>query len=285
MTFDTTDTALQHCQSLVQQFDYDRYLSVLFAPEEKRPHLFGLYAFNLEISRIRERIQEPMSGEMRLQWWRDTLAAIYAGNVPDHPIAILLAGAIEEGNLTRAGFEKQIDARAFDLYDDPMPSLDALEGYLGETSSIVIQMAALVLAGNAASSAADAAGHAGVAYGLSGLMRVVPIHRARGQCYLPADVLARNDLKPSHILAGRMTPAVRMVMRELRHVAGSHLESARETSAGIPPAAMPAFLPSSLIELNLKRIARAHDPLNSVLEITRLRRQWRMLVSALFKDF
>ena len=39
----------------------------------------------------------------------------------------------------------------FDLYDDPMPSLNDLEGYAGETSSALIQLAAIVLAGGARS--------------------------------------------------------------------------------------------------------------------------------------
>ncbi|WP_292449794.1 squalene/phytoene synthase family protein, partial [Mesorhizobium sp.] len=59
----------------VRAADHDRYLTVLYAPEDKRGALFSLYAFNAEISGIRDRIHEALPGEVRLQWWRDVIAA------------------------------------------------------------------------------------------------------------------------------------------------------------------------------------------------------------------
>ena len=55
--------------------DSDRYLSVLYAPEAKRRDLAALYAFNAEIAAVRDRIREALPGEIRLQWWRDVIAA------------------------------------------------------------------------------------------------------------------------------------------------------------------------------------------------------------------
>ena len=51
----------------VRAADHDRYLTVLYAPAEKRGALFSLYAFNAEIAGIRDRIHEPLPGEVRLQ--------------------------------------------------------------------------------------------------------------------------------------------------------------------------------------------------------------------------
>ena len=42
-------------------------------------------------------------------------------------------------------FDDYLEARIFDLYDDPMPGRAELEGYCGETASALIQLAALVL--------------------------------------------------------------------------------------------------------------------------------------------
>ena len=131
-----------YCADLVRKLDHDRYLSTLFAPAPKRHHLLSLYAFNIEIARIREIVSEPALGEMRLQWWRDTIAALYEGNPGDHPVSQGLADAIKAGDLPQSAFQNLIDARVFDLYDDPMPTLNDLEGYLGETSSVLIILAA-----------------------------------------------------------------------------------------------------------------------------------------------
>ena len=48
-----------HCLELVRKGDKDRFLSSLFAPDDKRPHLLALYAFNLEITRIRDLVSDP----------------------------------------------------------------------------------------------------------------------------------------------------------------------------------------------------------------------------------
>ena len=48
----------QHCLQFLRQSDFDRYLAVLYAPEDKRPAFEALYAFNAEIARIRELIHD-----------------------------------------------------------------------------------------------------------------------------------------------------------------------------------------------------------------------------------
>lgn len=278
--------AAQHCSDMVRSGDKDRYLANLFAPDDKRAHLMALHAFNLEVSKVREVTSEPMIGEMRLQWWRDAIEGLYAGNTPDHPVAQELGKAIEAGNLSKQGLLNLIEARAFDLYDDPMPSVDVLEGYLGETSSALIQMGALILAGSEGAKAAEAAGHAGVAYGMTGLMRVLPIHRARGQCFLPGDLLSRSDLTSTDVIAGKQTTAIRIALRELRQVTRRHLLDARERSGSVPGQALPAFLPVTLVDLYLKKLEKMGEAVvNRVAEVQQIRRQWRLLMSALSKNF
>ena len=63
-----------HCETLVREADKDRFVATLFAPQKYRRALHALYAFNVEIARVREVAREPMPGEIRLQWWRDAFA-------------------------------------------------------------------------------------------------------------------------------------------------------------------------------------------------------------------
>ena len=183
----------------VRAADRDRYLSVLYAPEDKRPSLFALYAFNAEIASVRDRIREALPGEIRLQWWRDAIASDEPGG---HPLAEALLAAIGRHNLPKKPFDDYLEARIFDLYDDPMPGRAELEGYCGETASALIQLAALVLDAEAAPAVAEAAGHAGCAQAITGLIRLIPLHRARGQCYVPRDVLAAAGTSPEAFVAG-----------------------------------------------------------------------------------
>ena len=185
-----------HCQDLVAKADKDRFLSCLFAPQDARPHLFALYAFNVEIARIREAVSEPQVGLVRQQWWLDTIDGIYAGRTPDHPVAQALVAAIAKGDLPKHALQNLVIAREFDLFDDPMPSLADLEGYLGETSSSLIQMAALILG----KGAAEAAGLAGVAFGLAGVLR---LQKTR---YLPTRHGAKSWREGNHHAIMRPCP-------------------------------------------------------------------------------
>ncbi len=51
-----------HCVALVREADHDRYLATLFAPAEHRDALYALYAFNVEIARVRDVARQPIAG-------------------------------------------------------------------------------------------------------------------------------------------------------------------------------------------------------------------------------
>lgn len=266
-----------HCHELVRAGDKDRYLSALFAPDALRPQLLALYAFNIEIARIRETVREAALGEIRLQWWHDAIEALYAGNASGHPVIEGLAPAVKSAGLPKQALLDMIEARQFDLYDDPMPDLGALEGYLGETSAMLIQLAAMILLkGRAAAQAlADVSGLSGVAMGIAGLLRALPLARARGQCFIPKDMLERHGLSPAHLLAGRDPEALERALAELRQHAAKRLVEARAKAADIPPEAFAAYLPASLTSLYLARLDRLGSrALNEIADVAQWRRQW-----------
>jgi 15-cis-phytoene synthase len=253
----------------------------LFAPDAARPHLLALYAFNVELSRIRETVTDPTIGEIRLQWWLDAIGGIFAGEAAGHPVLQALEPAIGRGGLPERSFRSMIEARRFDLFEDPMPTLNDLEGYLGETASALIQMAALVLDPENAAASANAAGFAGVAMGIAGQLRLLPITRARGQCYVPNDLLERERLTPAEIIRGEPSSGLEKVLSGLRAIARQRLEEARQHMGEISPAALPAFLPAALTELYLDRLAKLGPAsLTRVADISPLRRQWRLYWSA-----
>src|SRR3954470_10141420 len=169
MTEDQLPFSYAHCETLLRGGDPDRFWATLYAPAEKRPHLHALYAFNFEVARVRDSVREAMVGEIRLQWWRDALQGEARGEVKANPVAAALDDTIVKFCLPRQALVDLIDARLFDLYDDPMPSLNDLEGYCGETSSSLMQLSSIVLADGKDPGTADAAGHAGVAYAITGL--------------------------------------------------------------------------------------------------------------------
>src|ERR1700746_3374910 len=98
--------------ALVRRHDRDRYQTALFAPPARREALFALYAFNYEMARVRESVTQPMLGQIRLQWWRENIAAAFeGGSVRAHPVVEALTAAIRKFALARAHFDRLIDAR------------------------------------------------------------------------------------------------------------------------------------------------------------------------------
>jgi len=130
--------AFAHCEGLVRAADKDRFLSALFAPAEHRNALLALYAFNLEIARVREVAREALAGEIRLQWWSDAVE----GRGEGHPVAAALLETVARYQLPTEPFRTLIDARRFDLYDEPMRSLADLERYAKGASAGLIALAA-----------------------------------------------------------------------------------------------------------------------------------------------
>ena len=94
--------AFDHCEALVRAADKDRFLATLFAPARYRRPLFALYAFNVEVARVRELAREPMPGEIRLQWWRDVFSAAGSSEFKANPVAAALTDTITRYHLPLA---------------------------------------------------------------------------------------------------------------------------------------------------------------------------------------
>ena len=266
---------------IVRKADPDRYVATLYAPEDKRGALFALYAFDAEIARIRDLVSEPLTGEIRLQWWRDALS-VGAAEAAGHPVAAALIRAIEAYNLPPSAFDSYLEARIFDLYDDPMPDRVTLEGYCGETASALIQLAALVLNRDAAQVHAAAAGHAGCARAIARIVRLMPLHRARGQCYVPAEILSAVGLSPDAFQAGEPIAALRAATDAMLALAREHSAEFSKGAASLPPQLRPAYLPLAATPAELARLSAGEAWRTPEPEPSMLRRHWLIFRHALW---
>ena len=110
---------------------------------------------------------------------------------------------------------------------------------------------------------------------LAALLRAFPIHSARGQLFLPAEILDRHGAPREDIAATRATPALGAALAEMRTRARAHLDRARSLVDTAPAAALPALLPVAVAGLLLRRMDQTRDPF-AVIEIPQWRRQWRL---------
>jgi 15-cis-phytoene synthase len=263
-----------YCEELLRREDRDRWLACLFVPRERRPHIYALYAFSLEAARVREIVSEPLLGEIRLQWWRDALEGTNATEAKANPVAAALLDTIARFALPIAPLLELICGRGRDLYGEPMQSVEVLEAYTRATCANLFRLAALILDGKEAPASLDAALHAGIAYGLTGLVRALPWHSARGQIFVPAAILQAHGASDD-FSAGRTSPAVLAALADLRAITRAHLDIFYAKLPGLPDKSRPAFLPACLCEPYLRLMEKpGYEPFKTIIELPQWKRQW-----------
>jgi phytoene synthase len=276
----TDDTA--YCLDQVRRFDRDRYLTALFARPSVRGDLFALYAFNLEVARAREMVREPLMGLVRLQWWRDAVAGIYAGTGRRHQVVQPLAAAIRRHGLDRTLLDRLIDAREADMDDTPPADLPALIAYADATAAGLGLLALRVLDGAAEGRAVDVVRAVWLAAGLTGLLRAVPFQARCHRLQLPQTLMAAHGVAARDLLDLRRPQTLPAAVRVIAQEARRRLDSARPAATGLPRHLMPVLLPGTLTALYLRRLERSgYDVFAAAVQQAPPARIWRLLLASL----
>jgi NADH dehydrogenase [ubiquinone] 1 alpha subcomplex assembly factor 6 len=240
------DEHFEYCAWELKLYDPDHYFSALFAPPEQRRALVALYAFNLEIAKTRETVSETMLGHIRLQWWREALDGIYAGEPRQHAVVLALYDAVRRQDLSRDLLAEMIDGREKDLDEVPPSTLDEVVSYASATSGALVSLAL------------EAVGHAGdgrkfgIAYALTGLIRAIPFHAGQGRSFLPG--LPGNEVVPEAKSVGEQ-------VQSLLEAAELHRGRAIDDVRSLPRLARSVCLPLATCRADLLRIRGARfDP-------------------------
>ena len=281
---ESSKAAADFCTELVRAHDFARYATTLFAPVAQRRALLALYAFNVEILRVREQVSQPLPGEIRMQWWTDMLAGAGHGGVEGNPVAAELLLAIRNHRLPVGRLSRLIDEHQFDLYNDPMPTMAALEGYLGDTSSALFSLGADI-AGLQSPEIEHLARHAGLAQGIAQVIAALPLDASRRQLFVPLQLLEQHGSGMEEVFAGRQTPTLRAALDRLIGEARAHLKTALALLENAPPEVRPVFLQLSLVARDLERMARADtDPFVPHLT-SRFRTLWTLWRASRSREF
>lgn len=240
---------LDYSAETVRKHDPDRFLLGLFAAAERRPALWALYAFNHEIAKTREVVTNTQLGLIRLQWWRDALAAIYGGGaVPRHQIVEPLAAAVRQYNLPREAFDNLVYAREFDIEDRLPANLPGMVKYAEFTAAPLTRLS-LDIQGVAAD--AEASRAVSVTYALTGILRATPVLLQQRRCYLPEDLIGQQGITVYDLYDGTG-------MGKLSPVAEAVAKAARAELTALPKKMPgPLRLMAKLADMHLKQIEDA----------------------------
>ncbi len=258
---------------MVRVADYDRYLSVLFAAQQKRAALFALYAVNYEVAKTAETVSEPTLGLMRLQWWREALEGIFEGTPRRHEVVLALSNAIETFDLPRLLFDGLIDAREQDLSPTPFAVMADFERYADAASGHLMRLAARILGeGNRLDGYVRSLG---LAYALTGLLRAMPYHASKRRIMLPMSALSTANLSEEDIYSGR-ADNIRILNKNMIAKIEEYLSVTPKEK--IPRRVVPAILAAALIRPYLNVMKRgSFDPYRNPVDISLPRKQAVML--------
>ncbi|WP_336276243.1 phytoene/squalene synthase family protein [Bartonella sp. CB178] len=252
-------TSLPYCLEILRKTDRDRYISVLFAPREKRRALAALYAFNTEIVRIRESVHDPLIGEIRLRWWYDTIANSEVKKGTNSPILDDLFAAIVSFNLPKSAFLRYCDAQILDIHRKSIETIYDFELYCGETVSVILQLACQILEPDldAAQELTDVCKHGGISQGASGILRLLSFMRPRYQHYLPFDMLKAVGVDREELEFNRVSDEKkRRIVDTMVALSREHYVQFYKHSVVLSKALKLAFLPLAIMPASLRKASR-----------------------------
>jgi phytoene/squalene synthetase len=259
----------------------DHTLATSFLEPDARARVIALILFTHEIARARKVVSEPGLAAIRLQWWRDTIEQIYAGQtVRAQPTAIALAGAIQEAGLPRTLLDDMIDGYGCEVEAIPFQTCADLSHYLDATIGNLARLS-LLAAGlpTITASINDAARHSGIAWGLAHLISTTPSWLEQRRIWLSQDICGTFDVEA--MFAGQISEGLilaldsaRTAVHRARNEANRSLRRAK-LGAGFPAMAH-ACLSTTYTKRAMPRLGQAWQ-LGS--DMTLLERQLRMTAS------
>ncbi|EXF74171.1 squalene/phytoene synthase [Colletotrichum fioriniae PJ7] len=247
--------ARKYCQSQLQHSDYDAHIISRLVPARATDTYLALRSLNLELVRLPELVSNPTIGQMRMQFWRDSIDKTFAGAPPAEPICVLLHQALQDlrarspGNATASSIkfwvQRLVKTRAKHMDNRPYASLAALEEYAENTYS-TLMYATLASMPLRSMQVDHLASHIGKACGIVAVLRGIPVLAAPQQqpakshagpgggrqdpaLLLPLDVMAEVNLREEDVFRyGPQAEGFQDAVFKVATRANDHLITARE---------------------------------------------------------
>jgi len=272
--------------AVARAFERDLYTSALLAPRSARRDLMTIAAFVGEIGRIPPFVSEPMMGEIRFQWWRDSLEAGHAtGALSGHPVADALADLMRRHAIAPARAIGIIDAHGLRLDSEPPEDLYALKVHLAKIYGAAFELAAKVMSATEAADGPSPAlvQQAGVAYGLARVAFEFAPLRSHDVVLMPADWLRDAGLTPTAVRSGEAPETIVAVNQRLFGEAAAL--RAKVTGADLTRSGRLACLPLAMVRTYARAAERrGRDHLvrgDDVVPLARMWAIWRAWVASL----
>src|SRR5258706_387422 len=188
----------EYCQQKAAASGSSFYYSFLFLPAERRRAITALYAFCREVDDAVDEAQDPQLAALKLAWWRNEVANMYAGN-PQHPVTRGLAPFTDKFSLEQENLRLIIDGMEMDLTQTRYLDWPGLERYCHRAAGVVGLLAARIF-GYQDARTLEYARSLGIAFQLTNIIRDVGEDARKNRIYIPIDDLKRFEVPAAEIL-------------------------------------------------------------------------------------
>lgn len=240
----SAEQAAAYCRSLATgHYENFPVLSVA-VPRPLRPHFAAVYAFCRWADDLGDEVAGAEESLQLLAWWRDELAACYAGQ-PRHPVFVALEPTIREFDIPAGPFTDLISAFEQDQRVTEYETFDQLRDYCRRSADPVGRLV-LYLARRHTPENVELSDSICTGLQLANFWQDVARDYAIGRVYLPREDRQRFGVSTDVIAQGESTPGF-LALEQFE------VERARRwLRAGLPlPAKMPGRL-QVVIELFLR---------------------------------
>lgn len=190
-------TPEEYCQDKTSKSGSSFYYSFLFLPKTKRLAITALYAFCREVDDIADADMDTKIKQVKLEWWRSEIEALFAGSA-HHPVTLALVAPVQNFRLEKKYFLEIIDGMEMDLETVRFASFEELNLYCYRVAGVVGILAATIFGYNDPKTL-EYAKRLGLALQLTNIIRDVYEDSLRNRIYLPLDELKKFGVTEKQI--------------------------------------------------------------------------------------
>ncbi|VVE79207.1 presqualene diphosphate synthase HpnD [Pandoraea sputorum] len=251
------------------------YYALLQLPPSKRDAAYAAHAFCQEISDIHSAVHDPGVAHAKLDWWRQELARLFAGN-PAHPVTRALLPVVQNSKLSRETFEAVLHGAEMDLSQMRYLDFAGLTHYCDAAGGAPAELTSQVYGFDdpQTPALARALGHA---ITLGRRVTDAGVDARSGYVYFPIDELQRFGVTAADIQNGKYSPAFVELMK-FQHARAR--QAIADAAAAIPKQdrrKQRPLLALAALQLALMDEVAASDyqVLHQRIDLTPLRKFWR----------
>ncbi len=242
----------------VKTYDRDRYIAAMFSTLKDRQSILALYAFNIDISRIWETVEEVQIRHIRLQWWYDTLLELEKGKntAPGHPIVNSLEEILKIKRFSFSHFFKLLDTKRYDLDHNSFDTTERLIDY-SINSSLPLSLLLLEVFNIDTEEETELVKNLSISWALTGIIRSIIKSSSVGRVLIPQELLEKYNMSSKDILKGSKKHNLSEVIHEMVCIIEGYINQCVTIIDRLPKQALPLSLQFIIVRDYLRTIEKA----------------------------